>query len=65
MGVGTLLGPEGACGAGPVGLGLVWCVVSLFVLCWSGRGGRVGVGCVLFENCIVDASIFVLLWPSF
>ena len=39
--------------------GLLWCVASLVCCSRVMRGWRVGVGwCV--ENCIVDASIFVV-----
>jgi hypothetical protein len=58
--LGTLLGPEGTHG----------CVLSSRVL-WSSNccwvclvvcgGGSDAVG-LLFENCIVDASIFGFLW---
>ena len=76
---GTLLGPE-ATGPGGAGTAVVVLVVSwvcLFLVSWLHRSCMfVCVGCVcglglLFENCIVDASIlnFVyarnrLAWPA-
>ena len=60
--VGTLLGPEGAgpgtgCGCGGfVTQGHPWSQTSRR---WSGHGGAGGGGgCLLVENCTVDASIF-------
>ena len=65
-GVGTLLGFEETTGFPPVARGFrvgcgerglfSWCCPSLGALCGV-FGGGVG---VLFENCIVDASIFVV-----
>lgn len=62
-GVGTLLGPEGTrqgapcspgCGGGGVRC-FFWCGMHATGFAWLGGVG--GVVCVLFENCIVDASI--------
>lgn len=48
----------GWCGVGGVG-GVFWCLGLLVCSCW---GGVVGVWGLLFEICIVDASIFVVLF---
>lgn len=67
LGVDTLLGPERTCGpilcASLVFCGGCggWCGVFFVVrfACVAHGLWVVCVGCVLFENCIVDASIFV------
>jgi hypothetical protein len=60
---GTLLGPEGTRGAWFLGLCCPACAGGhtawLPVGGWVGVPGGVGVG-LLFENCTVDASIFVV-----
>jgi hypothetical protein len=56
MGLGTLLGPEGT--------GLVFGFVALSGLALAAVVVGVGVR-LFFENCTVDASILLYVWPSF